>query len=116
MGESKPCLLEPFMAVELNVPEEIIGDIMSDITGQRGGRVLGIMNVKARFSEGEDSNQIDQGRKCVFCLIPLSEMVGYNTFLRSRSKGEAFFTMSFSHYEKISGMKQAEILDNPFYN
>ena len=56
MGESKPCLLEPFMAVELNVPEEIIGDIMSDITGQRGGRVLGIMNVKARFSEGQDSN------------------------------------------------------------
>ena len=77
------------MAVELNVPERIIGDIMSDITGQRGGRVLGIKNVAVRFSEGEDSNQIDEDRKCIFTLMPLSEMVGYNTYLRSRSKGEA---------------------------
>ena len=47
--------------------------------------------------------------------MPLSEMVGYNTYLRSMSKGEATFTMAFSHYEKISGQKQAEILENPFH-
>lgn len=103
------------MTVELTVPEHILGDLMGDITGRRGGRVLGIRNVKARFSE-ETDNDIDQQRKCIFALMPLSEMVGYNTYLRSLSKGEASFTMNFSHYEKISGVKQAEILDNPFYN
>ena len=112
---SSPCLLEPFMTVELTVPEHILGDLMSDITGKRGRRVLGIRNVRARFAE-EAENDIDQQRKCVFALMPLSEMVGYNTHLRSLSKGEATFTMTFSHYERISGAKQAEILSNPFYN
>ena len=92
------------MTVELTVPGHILGDLMSDITGKRGGRVLGIRNVKARFSEEAD-NDIDQQRKCVFALMPLSEMVGYNTYLRSLSKGEANFTMNFSHYERISGAK-----------
>ena len=42
-------------------------------------------------------------------------MVGYSTYLRSVSKGEAQFVMSFSHYERISGLKQAEVLNNPFF-
>lgn len=46
------------MTVELNVPDSIIGDLMSDITGKRGGRVLGIRNVKVRFAE-EGGNEID---------------------------------------------------------
>lgn len=49
LKSSSPCLLEPFMTVELTVPESIIGDLMSDISGNRGGRVLGIRNVKVRF-------------------------------------------------------------------
>jgi len=93
------------MSVELTVPERIIGDLLSDITGKRGGRVLGIKNIKARFVDAGSSNDIDEGRKTLHTLMPLSEMVGYNTYLRSISKGEAQFTMAFSHYEKISGMK-----------
>lgn len=104
------------MLVELTVPETILGDLLGDISGQRGGRVLGIRNVRARFTgQDDDSNSIDDSRKCICALIPLSEMVGYNTHLRSISKGQAFFSMNFSHYEKMSGMKQAEILENPFY-
>ena len=109
IGESKPSLLEPFMKVELQVPDHIIGDLLGDITGKRGGRVLGIRSVKARFSDQADQTaqeeDIDQNRKAIHALIPLSEMVGYNTYLRSLSKGEAQFTMSFSHYEQISGMQ-----------
>lgn len=93
------------MTVELSVPERIIGDLLSDITGKRGGRVLGIKNIKARFLEAGETNEIDEARKNIHALMPLSEMVGYNTYLRSISKGEANFTMTFSHYEKISGMK-----------
>ena len=92
------------MTVELNVPERIVGDLLSDVTGKRGGRVLGIRSVKARFSDNSP-DEIDEERKSIFALMPLSEMVGYNTYLRSISKGEANFTMTFSHYERISGMK-----------
>lgn len=122
--ESKPCLLEPFMKVELDVPDHIIGDLLSDITGKRGGRILGIRSVKARFVDnsevsgqdtGDQHQDVDQSRKAIFALLPLSEMVGYNTYLRSVSKGEAQFTMSFSHYEQIGGAQQAKILDDPFY-
>lgn len=112
---SSPCLLEPFMNVELNVPERILGDLLGDITGKRGGRILGIKNIKARFADDSSTTEIDDSRKSIHALMPLSEMVGYNTFLRSISKGEALFTMTFSHYEQISGQKQAEIMDNPFY-
>lgn len=87
---SSPCLLEPFMNVEIVAPENIIGDLMSDISGNRGGRVLGIKNVKARFSDDGD-NVIDESRRNITVLLPLSEMVGYNTYLRSLSKGEASF-------------------------
>ena len=99
------------MSVELTVPEHLVGDLMSDISGKRGGRILGLKNVQARFTSGDDDQDVDESRKGVFALIPLSEMVGYNTYLRSISKGEATFSMSFSHYERVSGMKQVEILD-----
>ena len=77
------------MVVELNVPERIISDLVSDISGKRGGRILGIKNIKARFIEVGDSNDIDSARKTLHAMMPLSEMVGYNTYLRSISKGEA---------------------------
>lgn len=77
---------------------------MSDISGKRGGRILGLKSVQARFSDDSDQS-VDETRKAVYALIPLSEMVGYNTYLRSLSKGEANFSMTFSHYERVSGMK-----------
>ena len=88
--------------MEITLPDHIIWDVLSDISGKRGGRVLGIKSVMARFSDTGD-DQIDMKRKCVNALIPLSEMVGYSTYLRSISKGEANFLMNFSHYERLSG-------------
>ena len=90
------------MKVELQVPERLVGDLMSDISGQRGGHILGLKNVVARFGDG---GEVDENRKALYALIPLSEMVGYNTYLRSISKGEANFSMAFSHYERVSGQK-----------
>ena len=101
------------MSVEISLPDHLIGGVLADISGKRGGRVLGIKSIMARFSDtGED--QVDTSRKCVSALIPLSEMVGYSTYLRSISKGEAQFVMNFSHYERLSGMKQAEVLNDPY--
>lgn len=115
--QSQPALLEPFMNVEISIPDHVIGDILSDITGKRGGSVIGIRNVQAKFYDETDSksNIVDEKRRCVNALIPLSEMVGYTTYLRQLTKGEGQFVMNFSHYERVSGQKQEEILTNPFH-
>jgi elongation factor G len=115
--ESSPTLLEPFMNVEISIPDHVIGDILRDITGKRGGNVIGIRNVKAKFYDEKDSksNIVDEKKRCVNALIPLSEMVGYTTYLRQVTKGEGYFVMNFSHYERVSGGKQEEILGNPFH-
>ena len=95
------------MSVEISLPEQIIGSVMQDITSKRGGQILAVKSIKARFTVDADADELDDGRKCLNALIPLSEMVGYSTYLRSVSKGEAQFVMNFSHYERISGQKQA---------
>lgn len=79
------------MNVEISVPDEAVGMILSDITGKRGGSVIGIKNVQAKFYDSTDakSNIIDEKKKCINALIPLSEMVGYTTYLRQLTKGEA---------------------------
>ncbi len=90
------------MSVEITLPDNIIGDVLSNVSGKRGGRVLGIKSIMAKFNDS-DVAILDQNRKCLNALLPLSEMVGYTTYLRSISKGEASFIMNFSHYERLSG-------------
>ena len=89
MTESGPGLLEPFMSVEISLPEHVVGQVLQDITGKRGGQILGVKSIRARFSDTSDADELDDRRKCLNALIPLSEMVGYSTYLRSVSKGEA---------------------------
>jgi len=97
------------MSVEITLNEGLIGEVFSDITSKRGGRILGVKSIKAKFQD-DGADLLDDKRRCLNALIPLSEMVGYSRYLRSISKGEAQFVMNFSHYEQLSGMKQAEIL------
>jgi elongation factor G len=85
--EDSPVLLEPYMAVEILVPEEFLGEILGDLS-MRKGRVEGIMARKAV--------------QAVEAIVPLSKMFGYSTILRSSSQGRATFTMKFSHYDVIS--------------
>ena len=104
------------MNVEITVPDHCIGQILSDTTGKKGGNVIGIRNVQAKFSDQDSSSSnVDEKRKCVNVLIPLSEMVGYTTYLRSITKGEGQFVMNFSQYERTSGGKQHEILNENDY-
>jgi translation elongation factor EF-G len=80
------------MNVEISVPDFVIGDILSDVSGKRGGRVIGIKSVQAKFLDEDEKSSgghiLDEKRKCINALIPLSEMVGYTTYLRSITKGE----------------------------
>lgn len=84
--KSKPVLLEPVMKVEIEVPEEFMGDVISDLSSRRG-RV-----------EGMDTLH---GLSRLRAQVPLSEMFGYATDLRNRTRGQGTFVMEFDHYEEV---------------
>ena len=86
MAKADPCLLEPMMKVEVIIPEQYMGDVIGDISSRRG-RI-----------EGMDARM---GEQTVHAYVPLSEMFGYATDLRSRTQGRGLFTMQFDHYEEV---------------
>lgn len=86
MEKALPVLLEPYMKVEITTPEEYLGDVMGDVNSRRG-RIEG-------FSDR-------LGIKVVDAYVPLSEMFGYATTLRSLTQGRASYSMEFHHYEKV---------------
>src|SRR5690606_30374061 len=90
-----PVLLEPLMKVEVVVPEEYLGDTMGDITSRRG-RVEGM--------EARGNAQV------VKAFVPLSEMFGYATSLRSNTQGRGTYTMHFDHYEEVPKSIAEEII------
>lgn len=82
----RPVLLEPIMKVEVTVPEEYMGDVMGDLNSRRG-RI-----------EGMDNRH---GAQIIRAKVPLSEMFGYSTTLRSRTQGRGVYSMEISHYEEV---------------
>ena len=94
-NRAKPLLLEPVMSVEVVVPEEYMGDVIGDLNARRG-RIRGF----------EDR----AGAKVVTSHVPLGEMFGYATDLRSRTQGRATFTMQFHIYDEVPAHKQEELL------
>ena len=90
-----PVLLEPIMKVEVVVPEEYMGDVMGDLNGRRGK----IVSMEARG-----------GTQIVKARVPLSEMFGYATDLRSRTQGRATYTMHFERYEQAPQSVSEEVV------
>ena len=84
--KANPVLLEPIFKVEVTVPEEYMGDVIGDISGRRG-RIEG--------------SEMNSGAVAVRGYVPLAEMFGYATDLRSRTQGRGTYVMQFSHYEKL---------------
>ncbi len=84
--KAQACLLEPIMKVEVNTPEEYMGDVIGQLNSKRG-----------RIEEMGDRGQA----KIVTAFVPLSEMFGYMTDLRSASQGRATYAMEFDHYEEV---------------
>lgn len=82
-----PILLEPMMRVEVNSPEEYVGDVIGSLSSRRG------------MIEGVEA--YGKGVQVVKCFVPLSEMFGYATVLRSSTQGRAVFTMEFDHYAQV---------------
>lgn len=90
-----PALLEPMMKVEIQIPEEYLGDIMGDVTARRG-RVEGM--------EARGNSQL------VNAMVPLAEMFGYATSLRSNTQGRGVFSMVFDHYEEVPKSIAEEVI------
>ena len=86
MRRANPVLLEPMMAVEVETPEEYMGDVMGDLSSRRG------------IIQGMDDD--DSGGKIVRAEVPLAEMFGYSTDLRSKTQGRATYSMEFKHYSE----------------
>jgi elongation factor G len=97
LKRSKPKLLEPMMAVEVTTPEDYLGDVMGNLNSRRG---------RIESMEPVGNAQV------VKALVPLSEMFGYSTDLRSMSQGRADFHMDFDRYEEVPQSIAAEITES----
>ena len=86
MRKASPVLLEPVMKVDITVPDEYMGDVMGDVSSRRG-RIEGMTSIS--------------GAQLISSFVPLSEMFGYATNLRSRSQGRGTFVMQISHFEPV---------------
>jgi len=94
-AKAGPVLLEPTMAVEVVVPEEYMGDVMGDLSGRRG-KIMGM-----------DSRG---GAQVINAHVPLANMFGYSTDLRSATQGRATYTMVFDHYEQVPKAIAEEVI------
>ena len=95
MQKAAPVLLEPIMRVEVTVPEDYMGDVIGDISSRRG-----------RIEGTEDIN----GSKLIRGFVPLAEMFGYSTTLRSKTQGRGAYSMFFSSYEQVPKSVQDKVL------
>ena len=93
--KAKPVILEPIMKIEITVPEEYMGDVMGDLNSRRG-RIEGM--------EAQSNSQIVRG------FVPLSEMFGYATDLRSKTQGRGTYTMQSDHFEEVPKSISEEII------
>ena len=94
MAKADAVLLEPIMKVEITVPEEYMGDVIGDVNSRRG-RMEGMEAVN--------------GAQIIRAYVPLAEMFGYATTLRSRSQGRGTYSMVFDHYEEVPKSIQEEV-------
>ncbi len=96
LKRANPVLLEPVMDVEVVVPEEFMGDVMGDLSARRG-------QIQGMDSRG--------GGQVIRAMVPLAEMFGYATTVRSKTQGRATFTMQFDHYAEVPKSIAAEIAE-----
>ena len=94
--KASPALLEPIMDVEVVTPEEYMGDVMGDLSSRRG-KIEGLMARK--------------DAQVIKAKVPLSDMFGYSTQLRSMTQGRAIYSMQFAHYEEVPRSISDQIIE-----
>ena len=99
--KAKPVLLEPIMKLEVLTPDAYVGDVTGDLNRRRGM----LENISAKV-----------GVQAIHALVPLEQMFGYGTALRTITSGRANSTMEFSHYAEVSHDQQENILKSKYNN
>lgn len=94
--KADPVLLEPIFKVEVTVPDEYMGDVIGDLSGRRG-RIEG--------------SEMDKGAVEIRAMVPLSEMFGYATDLRSRTQGRGTYVMQFDHFDKLPASLTEKVIN-----
>ena len=97
LRKAGPTLLEPMMKVEITVPEEYMGDVIGDINSRRGKM---------------EGMELVSGAQIIRANVPLSEMFGYATDLRSNTQGRGLYSMQFDHYSPVPASISEKILGN----
>ena len=97
MQKANPVLLEPIMKVEVTMPEEYMGDVIGDINSRRG-RIEGMEDIS--------------GGKMIKAFVPLAEMFGYATDLRSKTQGRGNYSMFFDKYEQAPKSVQDKVISD----
>ena len=92
--KADPIVLEPVMKVDITVPDEYLGDVMGDINARRG-QITGMVALT--------------NAQRISSFVPLSEMFGYATSLRSRTQGRGVFVMQISHFEEVPGSMREQL-------
>ena len=95
--QAKPVLLEPTFKIEVNVPEEYMGDVIGDLNSRRG-RIEG--------------SELKNGMSTIRGFVPLAEMFGYATALRSKTQGRGIYVMQFDHFEKLPDSMVENVVSN----
>jgi elongation factor G len=95
--KANPVLLEPIMKIEIVTPEEYLGDVLGDFNARRG-KVEGM--------------EVSAGAQVIRGFVPMAQMFGYATVLRSLSQGRAIYTIYFSHYEEVPTNLAKEIIQH----
>ena len=99
VDKADPTILEPIMKVEVTMPEEFMGDVIGDLNSRRG------------HIEGMETRGVGEGHRTqvVRAFVPLAEMFGYATDLRSMTQGRATYSMEFSHYAEVPASIASEL-------
>ena len=97
-GKADPAILEPIMRVEVTMPEEFMGDVIGDLNSRRGQ------------IEGDGDRGGSAQTQVVRAFVPLAQMFGYVTDLRSMSQGRATSSMEFSHYAEVPASLASELV------
>lgn len=117
VNKAAPELLEPVMEVVISVPSSSTGDVLNDITSQKRGRVREVVQAR-HFGEVEDADLSSSARTnekvVIHAEVPLKEMVGYSTSLRSRTAGEGNFSMEFQEYSPVGPLMQKKLISDPW--
>ncbi len=97
MEQARPVILEPVMSMEINVPDECLGDVIGDINSKRG-KVQGV--------------EPKSGSQTIKALVPMAEVLNYATELKGMTADRGIFTMTFSHYEEVPQNLAQKIIEN----